>query len=324
MKIKIKKGLFLASLIFLISFPLITSATEYTYDELNRLVEVRYDNGISVKYTYDAMGNRLTQEVIPNQSPIADAGPDKTAYVEDTLAFDASNSSDPEGDTLTFNWDFGDGGSASGKIVSHSYSSAGSYTAILTLTDEYGATGTDEAIVTINEKPAPTGGGAVYIPTLSISETSISTSAIGEDTATISWSTSLFSTSRVIYSDEEESHSYKSDTPNYGYARSTKETSTKVTGHKVILTDLYPGTIYYFRCVSKDSKEVVSAEYSFTTLGGKILGDINRDKKVDIFDFNLLIVNWGDSPKNRKADLTKDGKVDILDFNTLMVNWTKI
>ena len=318
------KFLFFIFLYIFITIPLLTLGTDYTYDSLNRLIPVRYDDGTTVKYTYDAMGNRLTQEVIPNQSPVANAGPDKTAYVGDTITFDGSNSSDPEGDTLTFNWDFGDGGSASGKIVSHSYSSAGSYTAILTLTDEYGATGTDEAIVTINEKPAPTGGGAVYIPTLSISETSISTSAIGEDTATISWSTSLFSTSRVIYSDEEESHSYKSDTPNYGYARSTKETSTKVTGHKVILTDLYPGTIYYFRCVSKNSKEVVSAEHSFTTLGEKILGDINRDKKVDIFDFNLLIVNLGDSPKNRKADLTKDGKVDILDFNTLMVNWTKI
>ena len=102
MKIKLSKILFLASLIFLISLPLLTSAIEYTYDSLNRLIEVRYDNGISVKYTYDAMGNRLTQEVIPNQSPIANAGPDKTGYVEDTLAFDGSNSFDPEGDDLTY------------------------------------------------------------------------------------------------------------------------------------------------------------------------------------------------------------------------------
>ena len=48
------------------------------------------------------MGNRLTQEVIPNQSPIADAGPDKTAYVEDSISFDGSNSSDSEGDALTY------------------------------------------------------------------------------------------------------------------------------------------------------------------------------------------------------------------------------
>jgi len=51
-------------------------------------------------------------------------------------------------------------------------------------------------------------------------------------------------------------------------------------------------------------------------------GDANNDGKVDIIDFNLLMVNWGNNPTNLAADLNGDGKVDIFDFNILMVNWT--
>ncbi|MBU4204605.1 hypothetical protein KKE19_00385 [Patescibacteria group bacterium] len=51
-------------------------------------------------------------------------------------------------------------------------------------------------------------------------------------------------------------------------------------------------------------------------------GDVNNDGKVDIIDFNLLMVNWGNNPTNLAADLNGDGKVDIFDFNILMVNWT--
>ena len=61
MNSKFSQILFFISLIAIITFPFISLATEYTYDSLNRLVQVRYDDGTTVKYTYDAMGNRLTQ-----------------------------------------------------------------------------------------------------------------------------------------------------------------------------------------------------------------------------------------------------------------------
>jgi YD repeat-containing protein len=34
--------------------------TTYTYDELNRLIQVIYEDGKGVIYTYDASGNRIT------------------------------------------------------------------------------------------------------------------------------------------------------------------------------------------------------------------------------------------------------------------------
>jgi hypothetical protein len=51
------------------------------------------------------------------------------------VAFDGSNSSDPEGDALTFSWDFGDGTSSSGAVVTYTYAAPGTYTATLTVSD---------------------------------------------------------------------------------------------------------------------------------------------------------------------------------------------
>ncbi len=116
---------------------------------------------------------------------------------------------------------------------------------------------------------APSGGGGLP-QSLSISGSSIGTSAIRENTTTISWRTSQFSTSRVIYSSEDEIHNFDLDSSlNYGYAHSTEKCSTKATGHHITLYDLYPGTTYYYRCISASSPDVISREYKFTTLGEK-------------------------------------------------------
>jgi len=50
--------------------------------------------------------------------------------------------------------------------------------------------------------------------------------------------------------------------------------------------------------------------------------DANKDNKIDIMDFNTLMVNWGKEETNNIADFDKNGKVDIFDFNLLMINWT--
>ena len=49
--------------------------------------------------------------------------------------------------------------------------------------------------------------------------------------------------------------------------------------------------------------------------------DANKDNKIDVLDFNTLMVNWGSTGAN-VADFNSDGKVDIFDFNSLMVVWT--
>lgn len=51
-------------------------------------------------------------------------------------------------------------------------------------------------------------------------------------------------------------------------------------------------------------------------------GDANQDGKVDIIDFNSLMIQWGGAGV-KSADFNRDGIVDIFDFNLLMINWTK-
>lgn len=55
-----------------------------------------------------------------------------------TITFDSSASVTPDLGVLSWDWDFGDGSTGQGKVVTHSYSSLGSYTVKLTITDERG------------------------------------------------------------------------------------------------------------------------------------------------------------------------------------------
>jgi hypothetical protein len=51
------------------------------------------------------------------------------------LHFDATGSSDTDGDSLTYSWDFDDTNSGTGLTTSHTYNSAGDYTVVLSVSD---------------------------------------------------------------------------------------------------------------------------------------------------------------------------------------------
>ncbi|MFG0261812.1 MAG: PKD domain-containing protein [Novipirellula sp. JB048] len=77
-----------------------------------------------------------------NHAPIAVAtSPDLTRDVGETTRFDASGSSDPDGDYLSYVWDFGDGNTDTGITTTHRYSAAGNYTCTLTVYDGRGGVG---------------------------------------------------------------------------------------------------------------------------------------------------------------------------------------
>ena len=63
------------------------------------------------------------------------------------VLFDASASSYPDGTAISYQWSFGDGTTGTGANTSHTYGSAGTYMATLTVTDDLGTTGTARAAI---------------------------------------------------------------------------------------------------------------------------------------------------------------------------------
>ena len=62
----------------------------------------------------------------------------------------SSTAQDPDGDTLTYKWEFGDGSSSLSRSPVHTYTTPGVYTAKITVKDPAGHTGTDTVQVTVN------------------------------------------------------------------------------------------------------------------------------------------------------------------------------
>lgn len=97
-------------------------------------------------YTIDATLVSLAGPAAPvaiiDAAPLSGTGPL-------LVQFNGSASYDPDALLVGYTWDFGDGTSASGAVVSHTYQAAGVYTATLTVTDSGGLTGTTSVTVTV-------------------------------------------------------------------------------------------------------------------------------------------------------------------------------
>ena len=129
-----------------------TTSPSYSDIGLRALTSYRYSVA-----AYDKAGNTSAQSTVAsattpacaNLPPVADAGLDQSATVGNVLTFNGSRSYDPDGTIASYAWSFGDGGTGTGSVVNHAYTTAGTYTATLTVTDNLGATGTDTAQVNV-------------------------------------------------------------------------------------------------------------------------------------------------------------------------------
>lgn len=84
-----------------------------------------------------------------NVAPTADANGDYAVSVSDAVTFTSIGSKDTDGDIVSTLWDFGDDSQSTDANPTHVYTTAGSYTASLTVTDNDGASHTDTALVSV-------------------------------------------------------------------------------------------------------------------------------------------------------------------------------
>lgn len=92
-----------------------------------------------------------TAVTVNNLPPIADAGPNVIVLDGTPANFNGSASDPGAWDTLSYEWDFGDGsGVLTGTLTpAHIYPGIGVYTATLTVTDDDGDSDSDTAVVTV-------------------------------------------------------------------------------------------------------------------------------------------------------------------------------
>jgi PKD repeat protein len=109
---------------------------------------------------YGSLGRYTVSGSIPDPGGLAApvamaAAPDYSSkHAPLYVGFNGSGSTDADGSVDTWNWDFGDGSSASGVLVDHTFDAPGTYVVTLTVTDNDALSDSDSlSIVVLNQAP---------------------------------------------------------------------------------------------------------------------------------------------------------------------------
>ena len=107
-------------------------------------------------FIIDDLAVKTAGVLATNQAPLAEF----TSNVTDAqVAVDASGSVDPDGSIVSYEWNFGDGATATGATSTHTYAASGNYTVELKVTDNDGAVDTQSRTISVtvpaNPDPEP-------------------------------------------------------------------------------------------------------------------------------------------------------------------------
>ncbi len=120
-----------------------------------------YQVRLTVTDDSGATSSAIVNVTVTNRPPVAALiGSNATGYTGDPLLFDGSRSTDTDGRIVNYTWQFGDGTLGFGSLVSHAFSSPGTYVITLTVTDDGGGNSSAEMNVTVLKRPTPTKPGA--------------------------------------------------------------------------------------------------------------------------------------------------------------------
>jgi YD repeat-containing protein len=120
------------------------STPTHTYATANT-----YTVTLTVTDNNGATNTATTTATIANRPPVANAGGPYTSTTGSAVHFNGGSSSDPDGTISSYAWNFGDTATGSGAAPTHTYTTAGTKTVALTVTDNNGATNTATTTATI-------------------------------------------------------------------------------------------------------------------------------------------------------------------------------
>ncbi len=111
---------------------------------------------VEVTTTVGLGGASNLLEVLNNRVPTSRfvVFPDKGA-VNTVYTFDGSGSNDPDGNIASYQWDFGDGKTGVGEVVTHRYQNTGNYQVTLQAVDNDDSRGTSTQELTVRGGSAP-------------------------------------------------------------------------------------------------------------------------------------------------------------------------
>ncbi len=131
-------------------------------------------SAVSAEHSYDAAGEytvkltvtdnagaskSATKQVTVTDPPLPNRAPEASfsADIKDlSVTLDATGSTDPDDDELSYSWEFGDGSAnGSGAAVEHHYAEAGDYEVTLTVEDPDGASDSVSDTITVTEPAGP-------------------------------------------------------------------------------------------------------------------------------------------------------------------------
>ena len=114
------------------------------------------DIGFNDQHVPNEAAIRRIRYEVENQVPVAVASANPTAGLPPlAVAFSSAGSFDPDGEPLSFDWDFGDGATSTAPNPMHTYQAAGSYDVTLVVSDGVDSS-SDQLTITVGNVPIPT------------------------------------------------------------------------------------------------------------------------------------------------------------------------
>ncbi len=170
------------------------------YSDVNQANDYSYDNTKKEFTTWENIGLYLNGKLISGIEPGTTVDTPNAVISASTISgngplsvtFDASGSTDPNGDVLTYNWNFGNNATATGVTADYEFTELGNQVVTLTVSDDNGNSDSTTITITVTDPNLPpvasftssvTGGVAPVSVTF---DASSSTSANNEP-LTYSW-----------------------------------------------------------------------------------------------------------------------------------------